>query len=55
MVHFHQHVPSYHFGLPPLSPKEVKMKKDLYVWYQGTGYEEGFGLGKVLSFQKNKM
>lgn len=31
------------------------MKKDLCIWYQGLGYEEGFGPKEVLSFHQKKM
>lgn len=41
----------YHFGLHPLSFEGVKIKEDLYDWYQGLGYEEGFGLDDVPSSQ----
>lgn len=30
------------------------MKEDLYAWYQGRDYEEGFGHGEVPSLQRNK-
>lgn len=50
MVHFHLPLPSYHPRITPLSSKDVKIKEDFCAWYQGLGYEEGFGANKVLSF-----
>lgn len=50
-VHFYRPIPSYHFEPTFLSSKEVNMKEDLHAWYQGLEYEEGFGPGKILSFQ----
>lgn len=52
--HFYQPIPSYHFGLNFLSPKEVEMKEDIHAWYQGLEYEEGFIPSEVLSFQQKK-
>lgn len=53
-VHFHRPIYFYHLGLTSLSPKEVKMKEDLYVCYKGIEYEEGFGSCEVFSFQQKK-
>lgn len=32
----------------------MKIKEDLYAWYQGVGYEEGFGPNEVFSFQQKR-
>ena len=54
IAHFFLPLPSYLSGFTLLSSDEVKLKEDLDVWYQGLGYEEGFGLGELLSFEQKK-
>lgn len=39
-----------HSELPRLSPEEVRMKEELYAWFQMLEYEETFGHDKVFYF-----
>lgn len=47
-VHFRRPLSSYHTRLIHLSSDEVKMKEDLYAWYQGLRYKEGFNFREFI-------
>lgn len=44
----------YHLGSTFLPSEKVKLKEDLHAWYQGLGYDEGFGPSEVLSIHQKK-
>lgn len=49
--HFRWDVLFYHAKPSLLSPQKVAMKEDMHSWFQGFGYEEGFGPNKVHYFE----